>query len=329
MRRDGGWVFISHSRQDIAIVRRIRNQLEGLGFEPLLFYLRSLSDDDEIEGLIKREIDAREWFIYVDSDHARNSRWVCSERAYVRELAGKKIFTINIDDDIDGQVRHIANQLQVFISYSHADTALVARISNVLVAHDLLVWTDQNLKPGDDWRKETIDALEASIRNGFVLVVISETSLRSAYVKREFDKAKDRGAKLIPIYVDDVQLSEQLMLTLGDIQGVRISSDPTDEELDRLVDSIMRCVDYYTSDFRDSMGFRGARSIRLPPLGSIDNMTFWDCTVLEEVFIPASVGYIADDALDDFPDLTIHCKPGSYAARWCDEHGRAWTPYED
>ena len=42
---DQGFVFISHSHKDIATVRRIRNKLESLGFEPLLFYLKCLSDE--------------------------------------------------------------------------------------------------------------------------------------------------------------------------------------------------------------------------------------------------------------------------------------------
>ena len=68
MQKDGGWIFISHSHLDIELVRKIRNELEAKGFEPLLFYLKCLNDDSEIEDLIKREINEREWFIYVDSE---------------------------------------------------------------------------------------------------------------------------------------------------------------------------------------------------------------------------------------------------------------------
>ena len=74
--RDGGYVFISHSHKDIAEVRKLRNRLEENGFEPLCFYLKCLTDKDEVDGLIKREIDAREWFVYVDSPNARDSEWV-------------------------------------------------------------------------------------------------------------------------------------------------------------------------------------------------------------------------------------------------------------
>ncbi|MBQ4111381.1 MAG: hypothetical protein IJD38_01150 [Clostridia bacterium] len=62
--KQGGWIFISHSHQDIQKVRLIRNRLEEKGLEPLMFYLKCLSDEQEIEELIKREIDERDWFIY-------------------------------------------------------------------------------------------------------------------------------------------------------------------------------------------------------------------------------------------------------------------------
>lgn len=56
--KNGGWVFISHSHQDISLVRKIRNHLESLGFEPLMFFLKCLSDDDEIDflGLYQSEM---------------------------------------------------------------------------------------------------------------------------------------------------------------------------------------------------------------------------------------------------------------------------------
>ena len=88
----GGYVFISHSHQDIVKVRQIRNAMEEEGFEPLCFYLKCLSDEDEIEDLIKREIDAREWFVY-----ARASGWVRKEREYIASLGSKQIITIDLE----------------------------------------------------------------------------------------------------------------------------------------------------------------------------------------------------------------------------------------
>ena len=97
MKSEGGYVFISHAHKDIHEIRRIRNFLEENGLEPICFYLRCLSDDDEILDLIKREIDAREWFLLVDSKNARESNWVKTEVEYIKMKDSKKIISVSLD----------------------------------------------------------------------------------------------------------------------------------------------------------------------------------------------------------------------------------------
>jgi hypothetical protein len=70
------WIFVSHSKQDLAKVRQARDALEKAGAEPILFFLKCLSDHDEVDGLIKREIDARYFFLLCDSANAKKSKWV-------------------------------------------------------------------------------------------------------------------------------------------------------------------------------------------------------------------------------------------------------------
>lgn len=78
------WVFISHSTKDFDKVRIVRNALEEEGFRPILFYLKCISDDEEINSLLKREIDARNRFILCDSVNAQESKYVQSEVEYIR-----------------------------------------------------------------------------------------------------------------------------------------------------------------------------------------------------------------------------------------------------
>jgi hypothetical protein len=85
----GAWIFVSHSNRDFDKVRHVRDTLESAGHRPLLFFLKSLDDDSEIDGLIKAEIDAREWFILCDSANSRASNWVGREVAYIRTLGDK------------------------------------------------------------------------------------------------------------------------------------------------------------------------------------------------------------------------------------------------
>ena len=73
---DEVWIFLSHSNKDYEKVRLVRNVLEGQSLRPLMFFLHCLSDDEEIDSLIKREIDCRTRFILCDSENARASKWV-------------------------------------------------------------------------------------------------------------------------------------------------------------------------------------------------------------------------------------------------------------
>lgn len=42
----GAWIFVSHSHHDLEKVRQIRNYLESRGHNPLLFYLKCLTNND-------------------------------------------------------------------------------------------------------------------------------------------------------------------------------------------------------------------------------------------------------------------------------------------
>ena len=128
----GGFIFLSHSHEDIKKVREIRNSLEERGFEPLCFYLKCLDDDSEIEDLIKREIDAREWFVFVNSENSRKSKWVTLEREYITKNNSKKIITVNIDDEKDvlKAVNKLTSNLRVYLAYSHKDIELAKKIKD-------------------------------------------------------------------------------------------------------------------------------------------------------------------------------------------------------
>ena len=331
--KKGGWVFISHSHQDIDLVRKIRNHLESLGLEPLMFYLKCLSDEHEIEDLIKREIDERDWFIYADSKNARSSKWVQTERDYIETLSGKKVFTIDLTDDVDKQmefVKHIARQMKVFISCSHKDQVLQNKISEKLLEKDMLVLTDENLfLPGEGWELSAAVAIDEASRNGFVIILITENSKNSVAVEREIQRALQCGGKIIPVYVGNASLDEQLLNQIGDIQGVHIEQNPSDAEFDKIIEHILHRVNFYHSDFKNSYSYRSAKTIHLPPISRIDNLTFFDCDNLECVYIPDSVIYITPDAFEDHPDILVKCSRNSYAEGYCRRLGIKYELIDD
>ena len=151
----GCWIFLSHSSHDIKKVRIIRNEFERLGHNPLAFHLRCLSDKTEegkreLDNLIKREIDARQGFVFCNSQAAEKSLYVQKEHRYINSRKDK-IWSLDMRADIDmilQQVRKISADIEVFVSYSHQDSRVGELLTQVLVAADYSVWTPEKIKAG-------------------------------------------------------------------------------------------------------------------------------------------------------------------------------------
>lgn len=317
MEKDGGWVFISHSHLDIETVRKIRNRLEEKGFEPLMFYLKCLNDDDEIENLIKREIDAREWFIYVESENSLKAKWVKSERDYIATLKGKKVFCIDMKKDVLEQVDKITKQLKIFISCSCKDMAICETIKQALLSKDFLALNDEKAAVGADLEDSFKQMLDISAREGFVLLIVTENSSDSEYLRLEIEYTRKAGGKIIPVYVGDATLDNIWDDYIREIAGIHMDKEPTDEQLEKLISHINHQIKFYNSDFTVSQGFRGARSIQYPCVSAIPAYTFWDCDNLETVYIPPSVSYISEQAFRKNQRVVIVCDKGSYAQQYC------------
>lgn len=241
---EGGYIFVSHSHKDIDKVRVIRNILEEYGYEPLCFYLRCLTDDDEVEGLIKREIDSRDIFLYVNSENAKESVWVTKERNYISGRHDKSIYVVDLDgtDNIAHVIQRLLNQTRVFLSYSHKDRAIEEKIKAKLIAKDLKVFDDNEILVGSDWEQSIKENIEFACKYGCFVTLVSENSLDNWAVRAELGLALKLAEKqdvVIPVFIksegaDDSKLPPEY-LALANKQSIRISEKPTDEELDNLV----------------------------------------------------------------------------------------------
>lgn len=96
MLHSGCWIFLSHASKDIKLVRRVRNEFEKYGQNPLAFHRRCLDEkypqkEEELWNLIYREIDASEWFVYCKSTESENSDNVLRERQYIEQEGKNKV----------------------------------------------------------------------------------------------------------------------------------------------------------------------------------------------------------------------------------------------
>jgi len=94
--------------------------------------------------------------------------------------------------------------MQVFLSHSHTDAWIAARIARALTESGLEVRDPlRDTLPGDNWASEVASALEES--NAMVVLLTPEAA-RSPYVKRDMEYAlgaKNYSNRLISVVVGD------------------------------------------------------------------------------------------------------------------------------
>jgi hypothetical protein len=217
----GAWIFLSHSHKDIKEVRRVRDALEAKGHNPLLFFLKCLDDNSELEGLIRREIEARKFFLLCDSPNAQSARWVQKEVELIKSMAGKVYRTIDLVgawqpqlDAIDDLSRHAT----VYLSYSRADTHIAAQYAQTLRAHDFSVLKPEDVTPGVAWQEQIETMIDTALATGTVVVLISPESMTSRWVAHEALYAlrrKQEGVSNVwPLIVRDRDKVVNLLYTL-------------------------------------------------------------------------------------------------------------------
>lgn len=240
----GGFIFLSHSHDDIIKVREIRNSLEAEGFEPLCFYLKCLESDEEVASLIKREIDAREWFIFLNSENSRKSRWVQMERDYITSNPDKKILTIDLDDiqSISNAIHTISHNLRIYIASHSADRTIVSTLQQQLQEKDYLVCSAVDCITGSDWLLDIESAIVEASQDGCVIVLLTQNSVNSKFIIQDVEIALQRKGCLIPVIVGHPEVPLHLQYLLCLYHHYYLSETPTPREIRDLVDGIGKAI---------------------------------------------------------------------------------------
>ena len=194
MKPKGASIFVSHSSKDWVKVREIRNFLEKEGHYPLLFHLKCIEDNHELNELLKREIDARNWFVLCDSQNARNSPYVSSEVKYIKNLNDKVVETIDLQENIEPQLHkliRLSKRATVFISCNSYDSEIARSIYMSLLNHDFQVFLSlENIKIGEDYNeKVTAGIIDNAKSDGHFIQIFSKESGKSNTIKYEFELA--------------------------------------------------------------------------------------------------------------------------------------------
>jgi hypothetical protein len=209
----GAWIFLSHSHRDIEQVRWVRNLLEDRGHNPLMFFLKGIDDDSELDYLIRREIEARDWFLLCDSENARASRWVQAETEFIKSLEGKVYETIDLNDHPEIKVERalgLAKRATVFLSYRRSYMGVASMIMDVLSEHDYALAQVEAVAiesgmDGLDIETVYMRKIDAALEDGFVLLLLGPDILDAVWMRGEVDyllsKASTGKSNVVPIVV--------------------------------------------------------------------------------------------------------------------------------
>lgn len=108
--------------------------------------------------------------------------------------------------------------MKVFLSHSHKDHTLVARLAADLQRAGLQVWyAEWEMKPGDSLVRKIAQGVATS---GVLIVVLSPASVRSSWVEKEIslgliDELARASTRVIPILVEDCEFPASFR-ALGD-----------------------------------------------------------------------------------------------------------------
>ena len=202
------WIFLSHSNKDFAKVRLIRNYLEERSCRPLMFYLKCLSNEDEIDDLIKREIDCRTRFIICDSENSKASKWVQSEVKYIKSQQ-RSYETIDLsksEEEIKAQLDLLVRRTQIFLSSQTAAYEIVDAVYSHVNKYDIRCIESEHMVV--DW---TIECKQTQVNHaialakefGLVVLFADELSLKSKKVEGELHFAVKEGAKILLLLLDE------------------------------------------------------------------------------------------------------------------------------
>lgn len=229
------WVFISHSNRDYDRVAFVRNLLEKYHKRPIMFFLKCIEQDKELDSLLKREIDARDQFILCESENAQSSDWVQAEVDYIKSK--RRVYqTVHLNDPdewIEKIIRTFISRSRVFLTYSHSDERFAKEVETLLTERGFQTWANwKDLSPGASFTKILSEGLDKAAEEGYQLLLLSERFMSSKGCESEVSEFINKGARqwIIPVRIDDAPLTAEMERLLAGKRIGTVSPWKTDRE---------------------------------------------------------------------------------------------------
>jgi hypothetical protein len=124
----------------------------------------------------------------------------------------------------------------VFVSYSVKDKIVADAIVARLEAESIRCWeAPRDVVPGADWGESIINAIESS---RIMILVFTSSANASPQIKREVERAVDKGVYTIPFRVDNIEPTRALEYFISTAQWMDAFSPPLEPHLESLAKTV-------------------------------------------------------------------------------------------
>lgn len=184
----------------------------------------------------------------------------------------------------------------VFVSYSSDDKPTADAVCATLENNGIRCWiAPRDILPGVDWGGAIVEAINAS---RVMVLVYSAKANESPQIKREVERAVNRGLTVIPFRIEDVPMSATLEFFMSMPHWLDALTPPLQVHLDRLADTTRLVLERAGVSLAPPRGGRtNAAPPVAPPLTTSRDIALgigrWvtggaDSPTLGEVFVPHS-----------------------------------------
>jgi hypothetical protein len=124
----------------------------------------------------------------------------------------------------------------VFLCHSVTDKAVAEAIVARLEAESVTCWiAPRDVVPGSDWGESIINAIESS---RIMILLFSQSANVSPQIKREVERAVNKGVYIIPFRLADIPPTRALEYFISTSQWMDAFSPPLERHLDNLAKTV-------------------------------------------------------------------------------------------
>ena len=124
----------------------------------------------------------------------------------------------------------------VFISHSSHDKIMTDSVCAILEQNGIRCWvTPRDIAPGADWMESIMDALNEC---RVVVLIFSKSANESPQIRREINRAIDKGLPIIPFRIENVMPTGAMEYSISTAHWLDAFNPPMEEHILYLADCI-------------------------------------------------------------------------------------------